>query len=148
MGKQAKKKVKVGGGVQKTHNKATRGINTSKRGALWAIRRRLVKDKDGNEVEKTERVYVPPHTLYDPWDKNRNDAHRAAEPFNDLHLDWREEMMEYAAEKSAKIGSIPYGDGMFSHRVFYGKNAAEPQELLLEVISSKALTLERPPRRR
>jgi hypothetical protein len=148
MGKQAKKKQKPAGTVQKNHNRATRGINTKKRGALWSIRRRTVKDKDGNEVEKVERVHVPPRTLFDPWDKNRNDPKRAQEPFDDLALDWREELMHYAGERGAKIGTVSLGDGMFSHRVFYGKNAAEPRELLLEVFSSKQLTLEKPPRRR
>jgi hypothetical protein len=148
MGKQAKKKAVVGGATQKTHNRATRGVNTRKRGALWAIRQRKVKDKDGNESYKEERVYVPPRTLFDPWDKNRNDPRKAQEPFDDLSLDWREELMHYAGEREAKIGSVSLGDGMFSHRVFYGKNAAEPTQLLLEVFSSKQLTLEKPPRRR
>lgn len=150
MGKQAKKKQKseAQAAGQKTHNRATRGINTKRKGALWARRFVKSKDEEGNEVELPYDIFVPPRTMWDPWDRSRNDERRTDEPFDSLHLDWREEMMHYAAEINAHIGRLPLGDGVFLYRVYYGNNPREPKEVLFEVESSRSFTLERSPRRK
>ena len=137
MGKQAKKKVKTSDGNQKTHNKATRGINTRRRGATWAIRRYKAKDSEGNEVERNHIVTVPVNTLWDPWDPNKNDSRKAQEPYDALHLDWRHEMMEYAADNNARIGKLDLGDGVFLYRVFQGENVGKPDKVFFELQSKR-----------
>ena len=106
MGKQAKKKEKVGNSNQRKHNSNTKGCNTNKRGALWAVRE--YKNKAG-EV-KVEHVFVPHNPQYDPWDKDRS-RDRAQEPFDSLYLDWRQELMEYAADNNARIAKKTLPEG-------------------------------------
>lgn len=137
MGKQAKKKVKSGETNQKTHNKGTRGINTKRKGVLWSIRRRKVKNKDGEETEVRENIFVPPNTLYDPFDKNKNDRRKAIEPFDSLHLDWREEMMEFAADNNARIGKLDLGGGEFLYRIYQGESVEKPDLVFFEVQSKR-----------
>jgi len=139
MGKQAKKKQKADtqSANQQNHNRASRGMNTRKRGALWALRRFKTKDSEGKEVERSLRIEVPPGTLYDPWDANKNDPRKAIEPFDALHLDWREEMMHYAADNDARIGKISLDNGEFLYRVFKGKNVDEPDEVFFELQSAR-----------
>ena len=148
MGKQAKKKQKgeEQAANQQRHNRATRGINTRRRGATWAKRQRKTKDKEGNEVIETYRIEVPPRTYWDPWDQNKNDRKKAVEPFDALHLDWRHEMMEYVAEKNetrrqgekkVRIGKLELGNGVFLYRVFKGENVTEPDEVLFELQSTR-----------
>lgn len=156
MGKQAKKKQKSENLKQHRHNSKTRGINSTKRGPVWAMRERLSKrkvlDDDGKEKteEYTERynVTVPVGTLYDPFDKTKNDPKRASEPFDALHLDWKLEMMEYAAENNARIGSIDIGDGSFLYRVFIGDSIDKPEKVFFEVQSRSKFVLEKTPKRR
>lgn len=140
MGKQAKKKQKTEAQAakQKVHNRATRGINTRKRGALWAKRRFKTKDAEGNEVERTYNIYVPPGTMWDPFNPNKMDPKRnPPEPFDALHLDWAEELTHYAMDMEAKIGRLAVGEGMFLYRVYKGENIDEPDEVLLEVQSPR-----------
>jgi hypothetical protein len=149
MGKQAKKKQKTDAQAskQRRHNRNTRGINTKKKGALWAIRSFKTKE-DGVEVTKTYEVRVPPGTLYNPFDRGRYSEH-AQEPFDALQLEWREELMHYAAENDAKIGSIDLGNGQYLHRVYYGDTVKNPDSVLLEIQSARKFLVEkRGPRRR
>jgi hypothetical protein len=163
MGKQAKKKTKSDSQAsnQKNHNRATRGINTRRRGATWAIRKykAKVKDEDGKEVEveKTLRIEVPPRTFWDPWDQNKNDRNKAVEPYDALHLDWRHEMMEYVAEKNEnllegekklRIGKLDLGNGTFLYRVFQGENVTEPDKVFFEIESSRKFVDVREKKRR
>jgi hypothetical protein len=152
VGKQAKKKQKTGNENQKTHNKATRFMNTKKRGALWALRQVPVrnkkgvvqKDEDGNVITQTARVTVPPRTGWDIWDKNKNDPKKAQEPFDALHLDWREEMMEFAADNNARIGKIDQGNGVFLYQVYRDEPGPLGKRIVFfEVESSKKFTLEK-----
>lgn len=153
MGKQAKKKQKTDAQAsgQKRHNKATRFMNTKKRGVLWSIRQvavrdkkgSVVKDDDGNVETREHKIYVPPRTGWDFWDKNKNDADKAVEPYDALHLDWRQEIMEFAADNNARIGTINKADGMFLTRVYKGDNVYQPKELFFEVESSKPFVIER-----
>ena len=137
MGKQAKKKQKDASSNQKTHNRSTRGINTKRKGVLWAIRRRKVKNKDGEEKEVKEKVFIEPNTFYDPFDKNKNDRRKAVEPFDSLHLDWREEIMEYAADNNARIGKLDLGDGEFLYRVYQGESVQKPDTVFFEIQSKR-----------
>ena len=158
MGKQAKKKQKSETQVQgqQRHNRATRGMNTRRRGTLWAVREVpkrdkkgvVQKDEDGNVLVQTYNVYVPPRVGWDIWDKAKNDPKKALEPFDSLHLDWREEMMEFAADNNARIGKIDLGEGVFLYRVFRGSNVLKPDEVFFEVQSSKKFTLERERKRK
>jgi len=156
MGKQAKKKVKTGSVNQQVHNKATRGINTHRRGVLWAIREVpikekgvLKKDKDGNAITRKVEIFVPPNVGWDIWDQAKNDPKKAQEPFDSLHLDWRAEMMEFAVDNDAKIGKTDLGDGTFLYRVYKeDKNSLRPDTVFFEVQSSKKFTLEREHRKR
>ena len=158
MGKQAKKKQKsdAQNANQQHHNRATRGINTRKRGSVWAIRKyklkdkegKVVKDKEGKDVERSLEVMVPPRTLYDPWDQNKNDPRKAAEPFDSLHLDWREEMMHYAADNNARIGRIVLDNGEFLYRVFQGENVDEPDKVFFEMQSARKFVDVRSKKRR
>ena len=150
MGKQAKKKQKTDAqkNQQKHHNPNTRGINTKKQGALWARRSYKEKNEEGIEVTKTYDVRVPVGTLYNPFDKGRYSDH-APEPFDALQLDWREELMHYAAEVDAKIGSVDLGNGQYSHRVYYGESVDSPDEILVEIQSSQKFVKDKKgPRRR
>lgn len=148
MGKQAKKKEKSEAQAQrqKRHNKATRGMNTKKRGVLWATRQRKVKDEEGNEVIQNYGVYVPPGVGYDPFDKQKNDPSAAQEPFDALHLDWREQAMYYMAEENARVDKTDLGDGVFLYR-FYRESPGGNKEVLFEVQSSKKFVFE-PKKRR
>jgi len=138
MGKQAKKKKPdAQSNNQKKHNRSTRGINTKRSGAVWAIRRYKAKDKDGEEVERKHYVTIPVGTLWDPFDLNKNDKRKAVEPFDALHLDWREEMMEYAADNNARIGKIELGDGEFLYRVYQGENVGKPDRVFFELQSTR-----------
>jgi hypothetical protein len=154
MGKQAKKKVKSDAQMskQKRHNRATRGMNTKKRGAVWAIRRYKAKEKneDGEmvEVERSYEVTIPPGTLWDPWDPNKNDPRKATEPYDALHLDWREEMMEYAADNNARIGKISLGNGEFLYRVFQGESVEKPDKTFFEMQSARKFVNVRDNKRR
>lgn len=139
MGKQAKKKQKseAQSGNQKNHNRATRGINSKRRGAVWSIKRYKAKDEDGKEVERKHYVTIPVGTLWDPWDPNKNDRRKATEPFDSLHLDWREQMMEYAADNNARVGQIELGDGRFLYRVYQGENVGKPDKVFFELQSAR-----------
>lgn len=159
MGKQAKKKEKTEAQAakQRRHNRATRGINTTKRGVVWARRSFKSKDKDGKEIIDEYEVIIPPRTYWDPWDKNKNDKGRAQEPFDALHLDWREEMVHYIADANAikekteekmRIGKIDLGDGEYLYRVYKGDNIDKPKEVLFEIQSRRKLILERHSQRR
>lgn len=163
MGKQAKKKLKTETQVsgQKHHNKATRFMNTKKKGVLWAIRQvpirnkrgQVQKDEEGNVKTREHKVYVPPRTGWDYWDKSKNDAEKAQEPFDALHLDWRQEIMEFAADNSAKIARIDQGDGVFLYQVYRDEPVGEDgkpggRTVFFEVESTKSLTLERDRSRR
>jgi len=143
VGKQAKKKTKSDSVLskQKRHNPSTRGMNTKKRGALWAIRSYKVKDEDGNEEERTYRIHVPPRTLYDPFDKGRY-SDKASEPFDALSLDWRHELQQWACEIGAKVGNIKLPDGRYRYVVYSG----EIVHLVVE--SSAQFSMSRPRRRR
>jgi len=148
MGKQAKKKDKsdAQAAKQKHHNKATRGINTRRRGVLWSLRQRRVKDKEGNEEIRTEKVYVEPNTMYDPFDKAKNDPSIAHEPFDALHLDWREHIMHYVADNEARMETINLGNETFLYRVFK-ETPGGNREVLFEVQSAKKFIIERKARR-
>ena len=149
MAKQSKKKQKTETQAtnQRNHNKSTRGINSKKKGALWALRQYKTKE-DGKEVTKTREVRVPCRTLFNPFDRQRNSEH-AAEPFDALSLDWREELVIYAAEMNARLGSVDNKNGTYVHRVYRGETVNKPDEILLELESSKKLILEKKgPRRR
>lgn len=149
MGKQAKKKEKTEtqASNQKRHNRNTKGINTKNQGSLWSIRLRKTKE-DGKEVIKTYEVRVPPHTLFNPDDRMRT-ADNAPEPFDSFQLDWREELVHYAADNEAKLGSITLDNGSYLHRVYVGDNVENPDKILIELQSSKKLILEKKgPRRR
>lgn len=154
MSKQVKSKEKSEEQINagRRHNRTTRGINTRRRGSVWAKRSLKVVDKDGNEVEKLYEVKVPHDTLYDPWDKNRNDKKRAQEPFDALHLDWRKEMMEYVADNEARIATTKLSNGEFLYEVVVPapktKKNLEGIKVLFSVQSGKKFVADRKPRRR
>jgi len=157
MGKQAKKKEKNESQVtqQRRHNPATRGVNTFKKGVVWALR----EIKKGDEVEVYE-VVVPRDTGFNPHDKNRG-AYRAAfvrngkmeiawktnknahEPFDSMALDWREEMMHYAVDNNARIGRKNLPNGKFLYRVFQGGSIDKPDILFFEIESASKLILKK-----
>lgn len=150
MGKQAKKKDKndAQAAKQKRHNVKTKGMNTSKRGAVWATRSYKARDEEGNEVTRKYNVYVPARTLWDPWDPNRNDERKVKEPFDALHLDWRKEVMEFAADNNARIGKISIGNGKFLYRVFLGDSVEKPSKVFFEIESSRKFVDVRDKKRR
>lgn len=150
MGKQAKKKQKTEAQVkgQKRHNSATRGINTKKRGPTWSIRQVAIRNKKG-VVQKDEHgkvlteevhIQVPIGVGFDMFGKYDENS---PEPFDALALDWRQEIMEYAADIGAKVGKIDKGNGIGLYRVYRGDNIYQPDELYLEVESPKRFTLEK-----
>lgn len=150
MGKQAKKKNKTAAQTesQKRHNKATRGINTKKQGALWALRPFKTKDEDGKEITAVEEIRVPPGTQWNPFDSTRYSEY-APEPFDALQLNWVEELNHYAIENEAKLDTVNLANGNFLHRVVKeSKNPDEPDEILMSVESPRKLMINRGPRRR
>jgi len=112
------KKEKTSNLKQRVHNRLTRGMNTKKRGPLWAIRKYKTKNDNGEEVEREYRVYVPVRTFLDPWDKKTYTD--AQEPLDSLGLDWQEEFQHYAAEHNARIGKRKLEDGRYQHVVYLG----------------------------
>lgn len=154
MGKQAKKKNKTEAQVasQRRHNRATRGINTKKQGALWAIREYKVeqKNEDGKKevVTETEEVRVPYDAMWNPFDSSRY-SEFAPEPFDALQLNFVEELQHYAVENEAKLDTLTLDNGRYLHRVIKeSKNPDDPDEVLLQIESSRKLMMNRGPRRR
>lgn len=143
MGKQAKPKPASAKGTQKKHNQKTRWMNTKKKGTIWESYTVRYKDKEGNEQEYTKDVIIPPKTQYDMFDVQNMDPDRAQSPFDSMHLDWVEEIMQYAADYNAKIGKINLPNGTYLYRVYIGGNVNVPKWKLLEVESSRLLTLAR-----
>ena len=99
------------------------------------------KDKKGNEERYIKEVRIPPGLQWDPFDKTRWD--KADEPFAALQLDWKKELMHYAADYDARIGKIDMPDGSFAYRVFYGDTVHNPEVLFLEVFSNQKLLMEK-----
>ena len=137
MGKQAKKKQKSESEAkgQKTHNRATRGINTSRRPCVWETRQEKYKDSDGNDAVRTVNVNYPNNTQWD-WSlmydavpdedgvmrlmRRKPEKQKPLHvPFNELLNDsWEEDLAQYAEEKSAGINRTPLGAGRFQFEVF------------------------------
>lgn len=154
MGKQAKKKQKTEAQLkgQKRHNAGTRGVNTKKLGALWAIRQvplrnkkgEVKKDDEGNVLTREVEVRVPVDAGYDmfaKYDKN------SPEPFDSCTLDWRQEVMEFCADNGARVAKIDKGDGVFAYRVYRDepnpKGKGMIRNVLFEIESTKRFTLEK-----
>lgn len=154
MGKQAKKKQKTEtqAKTQKNHNSNTRGVNTKKRGPLWSIRQvpirdkkgAVQKDKDGNVLTTEHRIEVPVGARYDMFSKIDKNA---PEPFDSLALDWRQEIMEFAADNNARIARIDVGDGVFLYQVYRDEpndsGVGTYRKVFFEIQSDKRLTLEK-----
>lgn len=144
MGKQAKKKdPKLKSGEQRKHNRSTKGNNTRKRGPLWSLRQYKHKHKEtGKESIKTAEIRVPLGVGWNPellGKKARE--HGLPEPFDALHLDWADEMREYATELndqegiSAKVRRINLPDGWYNYEVV--RKVFDGDEEILWSIKSK-----------
>lgn len=141
MAKHQKPKPASAKGVQKNHNKATKGVNSRKRGPLWAVRRAIVRNKKtGEEREVSYQIRVPHNTLYNPELVGRKNL---PEPFDALKLDWVDELAHYLANSSYKLYRETIDEGLFEYRV---RN--EEGDLIFSLISSRNAFIENKPRRR
>lgn len=147
MGKQVKKKdEKLKGEKQKRHNKATRGINTTKKPVVWDRRIGKFEDENGEVFYEEYEVTIPPYLGYDPFDYGREKTNTP--PFDSFKLDWRLEIQHYVSELNAdpeqlypvKTGSIKLKNGEYLHRVYEGNNLHQPDYVHFEVQSAKSLT--------
>jgi len=158
MGKQAKKKQKTEAQSkgQKTHNRATRGVNTKRKQIVWETRQETYKDKDGNEKTRMVKVTYPNNLLWD-WSRTHdavvNDdgitqlMRRKPEkqkplpaPLDTL-LDntWEEDLSQYAEEHSAKVERTPLGNGVFRYEVWrneYSKMTNKHERCVLLTVDS------------
>ena len=132
---------------QKKHNSSTKGINTSRRGPLWSIRKALLKNrKTGETKEINVEVRVPPNTLYDPeLGRNKN----LPEPFDAIKLDWAEEVAGYLLD-GYKLEKKPLEDGRFEYRV---KGSIETgggikEYTVFTIVSKRNAFMESRPRRK
>ena len=95
MGKQAKPKPANQKGTQKKHNALTRGINTKKPPLLWDWS--ILYDAIEEDLPGGQQV-----TRLHPK-KEEELKNRLHPPFDDLLLDWENEIQHYAIENQAKI---------------------------------------------
>ena len=123
------------------HNSSTRGVNTKKKGALWATRKALVKDKNTKEVKEVNvEVRVPPNSLYNPELLSMKNL---PEPFDSIQLDWADELASYVADSSLKLYREALEDGLFEYKV-----CDERGNLIFSVISSRNAFIDSRPRRK
>jgi hypothetical protein len=146
MGKQAKKKAKseTQAAKQNHHNRATRGINTTRKQIVWDTKQEVYKDKDGKEKVRTVDIAYPPNLQWDwsrIYDVVNNDEGVAVlmrrkpekqkplpAPLDTLLEDtWELELAEYASENDAKVERTPLGDGRIRHDVW--RNEIDPRTL-------------------
>lgn len=126
---------------QRRHNKTTKGSNTKKMGALWAIRHLNVKSKDGDSKVVKREVRVPPTAMFDPELLSKKELH---EPFDAIKLDWANELASYLAEHPTyKLYKGQLDSGQFEYKI---RN--EGGDLVFSVISSRNAFLDARPRRR
>ena len=130
MGKQAKKKdpkLKSGGRI---HNPQTRGVNTSKQGALWAIRTERTKGEDGKPKLTKREVRVPINTGWNPSfigskAMEKHEKGLVPEPFDALYLSWEDEIRAMVEElneidgNKAWVERTPRADGSFTYSVHH-----------------------------
>tara|TARA_R100001244_G_scaffold128115_1_gene98972 strand:- start:881 stop:1420 length:540 start_codon:yes stop_codon:yes gene_type:complete len=168
MGKQAKKKQKsdVVGQSQKTHNRATRGVNTSRRLCVWGYEERVTgKDAEGNALTKKVKITYPQNTM---WDWTRiydavpgNDGvlrlmRRKSEkqkplqaPFDRLLDDTLDDDIRgYAEDHSAGVERTSIGDGRFQSEVFMEEfcllTNKKKKRIMLTVVSSSNAHFQKP----
>jgi hypothetical protein len=141
VGKHQKPKPASAKGVQKNHNKATKGNNTRKKGAVWAVQSRRVKDKTtGEEREVRYEVRVPKGLGYDPELASKKNL---PEPLDTIHLDWAEELAAFVARTDGKLYREALPGGRFEYRVrdVHGN-------IVFSVISSRNAFIDHRPRRK
>lgn len=159
MGKQAKKKEKIGAVNQKNHNRATKHSRTKRRPVVWSS----AKDKDG----KTRQILVQRNTQWD-WGRTHdavtmeNGATKLIakkpkphlyEPYDRLMDDWADSLRGYAEYHKAKVEREPLDNGLFRYSVYVDWNDSSApkgvsREILLVVESRKNLNFGSHRRRR
>jgi len=140
MAKTYKKKEENCKDDQHKHNRNTRGINTKRQGVLWA-RRKFI--DENNKVQKYE-IRVP---VGSQWDEERLSKkareNGLPEPFDALHLEWADELREYAEDINGVVERETLSSGRYNYALII-KDAAGDDEIVFEIESSQNLNFGRP----
>ncbi|HUS89615.1 MAG TPA: hypothetical protein VMW91_09660 [Desulfosporosinus sp.] len=141
MGKQQKPKPPSLGKTNRNHNRATKGNNTRKKGALWSIRKAIVRNKKTGDTREVDvEIRVPYDAQYDPFINIRKEM---PEPYDSLSLDWADETLAYITENNAKLYKELLPCGKFEYKV-----RDESGNLIFSVISERNAFMEPRPRRK
>jgi len=135
MAKSQKKKDQKSKGDQQSHCRATRGINTSRRGPVWA--KRQYKKADG--TTGIQEIQVPPGSQWNPERMSKKSRENGLpEPFDALHLEWDDELREYADEVNGKVERTNLPGDRYNYALIV-KDEAGDDKVLFEIESSQNL---------